>query len=736
MKYGMYYSLKTAVILLIICLAESAYGQSMLTRDADGGTTVRATRIQEPLELDGRLDESWYKTIPPLDDFIQQEPREGEPATEKTEAWIFFDDENIYFAARNWDSQPERMVMNEMRHDSANLIQNEHMSIIIDTFHDRRNGVIFLVNALGGMLEESFVDERNPNRDWNTVWDVKAARFENGWIFEAAIPFKSLRYRPGTGQTWGVNLNRIIRWKNERTYLAPLPASFGIHRVSVAATLVGLETPPPAKNLEIKPYAIAGTTTALTANPIIRNDGDADAGLDLKYGLTRGLTADFTLNTDFAQVEEDEQQVNLTRFSLFFPEKREFFLEGQGIFNFGGRAVTGAGNDTPILFFSRQIGLSRGREVPIIAGSRLTGRAGAYTLGLLNIQTDDNVDANARATNFTTLRVRRDVLRRSNVGALFTRRSVSTKAEGSNEAYGIDGLFSLYQNVRINTYIARTRTNGLTGDDLSYRGEFDYNADRYGLQVEHLAVGEHFNPEVGFLRREDFRKSAINLRFSPRPRASRLVRKLYYTGGLTYITNGEGQLESRLATAGFRTDFQNGDQFSTDYNGNYELLEQPFPIATGVVVPSGGYSFNSIQSSYTFGPQQKLPGTVSISAGSFYTGHQTAASYRGRVNLIRRLTVEPAVSVNWVDLDEGRFTTKLVSTRATVPLTPRSFISALIQYNSSVNAFSSSIRFRWEYQPGSELFVVYSEGRNTSSIGFPQLESRGFIVKINRLFRL
>ena len=730
----MYYFLTAA--LLLLCWPTSSRSQAMLTRDEEGRTTVRATRIDQPLEVDGRLEESWYHTIPSLDQFIQQEPSVGEPTTEKTEAWIFFDDENIYFAARNWDSQPQRMVMNELRHDSANLIQNEHMSIIIDTFHDRRNGVIFLVNALGGMLEESFVDERNPNRDWNTVWNAQAGRFENGWTFEVAIPFKSLRYRPGTGQTWGVNLNRIIRWKNERTYLAPLPASFGIHRVSVAATLAGLETPPPAKNLEIKPYAIAGITTALAANPVIRNDGDGDAGLDVKYGVTRGLTADFTLNTDFAQVEEDEQQVNLTRFSLFFPEKREFFLEGQGIFNFGGRAATGAGNDTPILFFSRQIGLSSGREVPLIAGSRLTGRAGAYTLGLLNIQTDDLPAANARATNFTAMRVRRDVLQRSNVGAMFTRRSKSTRAEGPNDAYGIDGLFSFYQNVRVNTYLARTRTTGFSGDDWSYRGEFDYNADRYGFQAEHLSVGEDFNPEIGFLRREDFRKSALNLRFSPRPGPAGPVRKFYYTAGINYITNGTGRLESRLATAGFRADFQSGDQFSTDYNRTYELLEQPFLIATGVTVPTGGYSFQAVAANYTFGPQRKVSGTVSIAGGSFYTGHQTAASYRGRVNVIRRLTVEPAVSVNWVDLDEGEFTTKLASMRATVPLTPRSFISALLQYNSSMNAFSNSIRFRWEYQPGSELFVVYSEGRNTSGVGFPQLESRGFIVKINRLLRL
>jgi hypothetical protein len=315
------------------------------------------------------------------------------------------------------------------------------------------------------------------------------------------------------------------------------------------------------------------------------------------------------------------------------------------------------------------------------------------------------------------------------------RRSKSTKAEGPNDTYGVDGLFSFYQNVRVNTYVARTRTRGLTGDDWSYRGEFDYNADRYGFQAEHLSVGEDFNPETGFLRREDFRKNSVNLRFSPRP-ASGAVRKFYYTAGLNYITNGAGRPESRSAAAGVRADFQNGDQFSTDYSRTYELLEQPFPIASGVTVPGGGYSFQSAGASYTFGPQRRIPGAASISAGSFYTGHQTAASWRGRVNLLRRLTMEPAVSVNWVDLAEGRFTTKLASMRATVPLTPRSFVSALVQYNSSVHAFSSSLRFRWEYQPGSELFVVYSEGRNTSGIGYPELESRGFIVKINRLFRL
>jgi hypothetical protein len=438
---------------------------------------------------------------------VQSEPLEREPASEPTEAWILFDDENLYIAARCYDSHPDEMVVNELRHDSSNLIQNEHLAITLDTFHDKRNGMLFIVNALGGMLEEAFFDERNPNRDWNTVWNAKTGRFEEGWSVEIAIPFKSLRYRPGIGNLWGIQMNRIIKHKNERTWLSLQSRSMGQgpFRVSVAATIVGLETPALSKNLEVKPYVIAGLTTDRIAQPAIKNDGDGDAGLDVKYGVTGNLTADFTINTDFAQVEEDEQQVNLTRFNLFFPEKREFFLEGQGIFNFGGSAASGSG-DQPILFFSRQIGFSQGRPVSILGGGRLTGRVGAFNLGLVNIQTDDDPRARAAATNFTAVRVRRDVLQRSAVGALFTNRSASTRGPGSNQTFGIDGIFQLYQNVRIDAYVARTQTPGLAGDALSYRGWFDYNTDRYrgGPQgpVRRRAGAQRRQPRVPSRRRE------------------------------------------------------------------------------------------------------------------------------------------------------------------------------------------------------------------------------------------
>jgi hypothetical protein len=700
------------------------------------GVVVHATRIASPITLDGRLDDGVYRDVPSIGDFVQQEPLENAPASERSEAWVLFDATTLYVSVRNWDSQPHRMVMNELRRDSSNLIQNEQITLTLDPLGDKRNGVLFLVNALGGMLDETFFDERNPSRDWNAAWNARTAVLEDGWSLEIAIPFRALRYVPGEGHPWGIQINRQIRHKNERTWLAPVPRSFGaqaVFRVSAAARLEGLVTPPLAKNLELKPYVIGGITTDRVARPAVVNDLTRNVGLDVKYGVTRSLTGDVTVNTDFAQVEDDEQQVNLTRFNLLFPEKREFFLEGQGIFNFGGRSVTGA-SDTPILFFSRQIGLSQGRPVPIVAGGRLTGRAGAFNLGAVNIQTDDQASVGAVPTNFTALRVRRDVLRRSTVGALFTGRSHAIGSSGANTTVGVDGVFSLFDNVRIDSYVAKTGTSGRSGDDLSYRGAFNYNADRYGLDLEHLAVGRNFNPEVGFVRRLDFRKTGAGVRFSPRPRQARTVRKYYYEAGLDYYATGTGRLESRTAWLAHRIELQNSDRFNVEYNHNYDRPVLPFRIAPGVTIPLGAYSWQTGLVSYQLGTQRRVNGTFSALKGSFYDGDQTTLSYRGRLALATHLSVEPQVSVNRVSLPAGRFTATLVGSRVTAPFTPRMYLSALLQYNSTTRTANTNVRFRWEYEPRSELFVVYSEGRNTTLVSAPAVETRGFVVKVTKLF--
>ena len=728
-----------------------------IARDAAGRATVRAVLLDEPLQVDGELNEAIYDTVPPVSDFIQQLPDVGEPATERTDTWIFYDAQNVYVAARNWDSAPEsQWVANEMQRDSFQLINNDSFSVGFDTFYDRRNGFIFMVNPIGGIFDFQITDEGNPNTDWNPVWDVQTGRFDGGWTVEMEIPFKSIRFRPGTSQIWGLQIGRNVRWKNEWTYLTPVPISGGpgMFRLSAAGTLTGVEVPEGNRTFEIKPYGIGSMATDVNAVPLVSNAGDGDFGLDVKYGVTQNLTADFTYNTDFAQVEVDEQQVNLTRFSLFFPEKREFFLEGRGIFDFGrgvtfggmtgpgggGRPGGGGffgGGYAPTIFFSRRIGLDGGQTVPILGGGRLTGKVGNFSVGALNIQTDDVAGTSAASTNFTVVRLKRDILRRSRIGGIFTGRSVSTEGDGSNAAFGLDAAFAFYDNVNFNGYYARTRTPGLEGDDESYQAAFTYNGDRYALGVDHLLVGDNFNPEIGFLRRDDFRRTFVQAQFSPRPASIDAVRQFTWGGSLEYILNGAGQLESRVAQTSFGTEFENSDRFSVDLQRRYELLVEPFDISSDVSIPVGGHGFQDYYASYSMGAQRKISGTFSLQRGEFFDGDITAIGYsRGRIEITPQMSIEPSISVNRIALPGGRFTTKLATTRFTYTFTPRMFFSGLLQYNSSRDVLSTNLRLRWEYQPGSELFVVYNDQRDTGlGRSFPMLDNRAFIVKFTRLFR-
>ena len=719
---------------------------AVINRDASGRATVRAVRLMSPLSTDGRLDEPVYATVPPMSGFIQVEPVEGAPATEETDVWVFYDDDQIHITVRCWDSQPEsEWVLNEMRRDNNSAFDSENIAFLLDTFYDRRNGMFFLINAIGGRIDAQVTNERNYNPDWNPVWDLATGRFDGGWTVEASLPFKSLRYRPGQAQVWGLQVRRFVRWKNEYSYLTPIPAGVGLlgtFQSSLAATLVDLEAPESTRTLELKPYAIADLVTDRTAKEPIVNSLGGDGGLDVKLGVTRNLTADITVNTDFAQVEADEQQVNLTRFSLFFPEKRDFFLENQGLFAFGGAGtdVFGGGGNTPILFYSREIGLDQGYEVPLDAGARLTGRVGRFSIGAMGARTDKSPVSNLPDTMFTVLRLRRDVLRRSSIGVIYTGRSASKSGPGRNEVFGADGTFSFYDNLTINSYWARSRTPGLEAwqrdDETSYRAKLDYAGDRYGVQVERLVVGDDFNPEVGFLLRDEFERSFGMFRFSPRPAGIAAIRKLTWQGQLDYITTREDVLETRQAQGHFGIEFENSDRFEATFTRSYEFLDEPFPIAPGVTIPVGGYSFQDAEVAFDFGPQRILGGRVSAQHGSFYGGEKSTLGLgRARLKVTPKLSIEPGVSFNWITLPAGSFSTELVTTRTTYTVTPRMFIGALVQYNSSNNSLGANIRLRWEYQPGSELFVVFNEQRDTLTPRYPELQNRGIVVKINRLLR-
>jgi uncharacterized protein DUF5916 len=715
--------------------AVSVFGQ---TADRQQPVIIHAVRIDQPLRIDGKLDEETYNVVQPITAFVQQLPNPGAPATERTEAWVLFDNENIYISCRCWTQRPDRIVANDVRRDSANITSHDHFAVGFDTLYDGRNGYQFSISAAGGMRDGLITDEVF-SADWNGVWDGKATRFEGGWIAEYAIPFKTLRYAPGREQKWHLQFRRLVTAKSEWTNLTPLNPNWGVsgwNRFSLAATLVDLEAPPEGHNFEVKPYAIARVTTDHTVRSKIDNDFEPDGGFDLKYGLTKSLTADFTYNTDFAQVEADEQQVNLTRFALSFPEKREFFLEGQGTFLFG----TGGGGDVggsmvPAIFYSRRIGLAGSREVPVIAGGRLNGKAGPWSLGALSIETGANDAAKVDRTNFTVLRLRRNIFRRSNVGGLYTRRSLSTIASGANDVWGIDANFAFRTNVYLSGYVAKSRTEGRDGDDLSYRAQFNYTHDRYGISFDRLAVQPNFNPEIGLLRRQNFRRNFAGARFSPRTVDNPIVRKWTYEASIDYITDNYNTLETRDANLDFRVDLHNSDSFAMNYEREYELLTQPFQISRFARIPAGGYQFHNFKVSYDAGAQHRLSGTTTFATGTFYDGEKKTASFRGRMKVAPQLSLEPNLSFNWIDLHGGSFTDRLAGARAIYTMTPRMFIAALVQYSSSNSSLSTNLRFRWEYRPGSELFVVYSEGRSTLPPHGTDLDSRGLAIKINRLFR-
>jgi hypothetical protein len=734
----------------------------VVSRSVSGRTIVRATRLMTPLRVDGRLDEEVYATVKSVSGLIQSVPNQGQPSTELTEAWIMFDDDFFYLAGRMHESvPPNQWVANELRRDTSQLRNNDLFGVLLDTFNDKRNGFHFYVNPLGGFADQIITDEGNPNADWNPVWQVRTARFDGGWTAEFAIPFKSIRYDAGSNQTWGIQLRRSIRRKNEWTHLTALPpiggGSNSIFRVSAAATLVGLDLPATNARVELKPYVIGRATTAVTTpngERQFENDLAGDYGLDAKYGVTANLNADITMRTDFAQVEVDEQQVNLTRFSIQFPEKRDFFLEGRGIYDFG-RTAGGPGNgnatpvnQTPTLFYSRRIGLNtvRGQQViiPIDVGGRLTGKVGDWSVGLLNLETRAEAASNSPKTNFTVGRLKRDILKRSYVGAMVTNRSESFAVPGgSNLAYGADAFFSLFQDVTLVGYWARSMTEGREEDRDSYQARAEYAADRWGAKLEYLKVGDNFDPEIGFVRRRNVGRTFSTFRFSPRTSGRKRVRRYNMEGTFEYLRNGVGQTESRQESARFSAEFQSSDVFQAQLHRSYELLVNPFNVFPGVSIPRGDYTFSDANVSYQFGQQRRMSGTASFQVGHYYNGDITAVGFSGgRIAILKQWSAEPSLSLNRVTgVEDGGasprdFTSTVVRLRSDYGFTARMFASSLVQWNSADNVLSSNFRFRWEYKLGSELFVVYTDERDSlNRTGYPDLKNRAFVVKFNRFVR-
>ena len=554
---------------------------------------LSAKRATGPISIDGDLGEPDWQSAPVATHFIQNEPKEGEPATYDTEVRFLYDDANLYFGVVAHDAEPAKIIVNDLTRD-FNTRSGDIFGLVLDTFHDERNGFMFETNPAGAMFDAQFVNEgREFNQNWDGVWYVKSQVTDAGWVTEMAIPLKTVRFQHLDPQTWGVNFVRRTRRLNEDSYWAPLPRIHRFTRLSLAGTIEDLEGLSPRRDIKVTPYGKADVTDAAD----LSTEGDVDGGLDAKIGVSTGLRLDLTLNTDFSEVEADVQQINLTRFNLFFPEKRDFFLENSGIFRFGPpqdqrlsnfqasfgsagassnlRGGQSRGEDL-LFFFSRRIGLSdEGQPIPVIGGGRLTGRVGSFDVGFLNIQTGDAPDLassgfSANGDNFTVARVRRNVFASSDVGVIFLNRE-NMETDHYNRGLGLDANFRLSPEMDLTGYMAKTQTAGLDGDDLAGRVEWSYEGNLLQLKAAGSTLQDNFNPEMGFAPRIGVKRGSGFLGYHYRPSWwMGFLREINPHFELEYFTDQENVVVSRYFNSHFALNFQNGGLLEFGFNTNLE----------------------------------------------------------------------------------------------------------------------------------------------------------------------
>jgi Domain of unknown function (DUF5916)/Carbohydrate family 9 binding domain-like len=688
-----------------------------------------AVRATGPIVVDGVIEESAWTDAPVATGFLQSEPHEGEPASEETEARVLYDDEHLYIGAFIHEADAHEILVAELKKD-FDIQGSDVFEVVLDTFHDERNGYLFAVNAMGARWDAQMVNEgRDVNGNWDGVWSAQTRIVRGGWTVEIAIPFRTLRFPAAGPGSWGINFLRRIRHKNEDTFWAPIPRIHQITRVSLAGTLDGLQAVRPGRDFRLKPYALGSANRGTEAT----RTGDMQAGLDAKWGVTTGLTWDFTVNTDFSQVEADEQQVNLTRFNLFFPEKRDFFLENSGVFQFGpgdqrgmllgGGGGGGGGGRTNsladnVLFFSRQIGLSSdGDPLPILGGTRLTGHAGQYSIGAMNIQ--QRARGEFAATNFTAVRLRRNVLANSDVGAMMLNKAAAGGAY--NRFAGADANFRFFSNFNVNAYAGKTFSPasvvGTTGSDTIWRGGFAYRGRLVDGRASYSSLGQRFNDELGFIPRTgiDRLDAAYGMHFRPKA-VSGWLREIYPHWQMVNITKpGAGAFDSRFIDYHLPFTLQNSTFVETGVNANVEVLTDDFEInpTRGIIVPPGRYEYNEYFILATTDRGKRLSFNARYGAGPFYDGQKQSSAFGGQVRASARLTAGVNWSRNVVDLQNGAYTTDLIASRVNFSFSTRMFLNALLQYNTDANQLSANVRFNVIHRPLSDVFIVYNDRRDS-----------------------
>lgn len=682
--------------------------------------SATASRASGPVRIDGLLDEATWAQARVIDEFYQQKPMAGLPATERTEVRILFDDEHLYIGAELRDRAGYEPIIPTLQRD-PNTRDGDAFGIMLDPFLDGKTVFSFFFNPGGAVRDiQSADDGRINNAAWDAAIDLRTRTHDEGWTLELAIPWSQLRFDEAReAQVWGLNLLRRIRRKNEDATWAPMDRQWQIYVSSRAGTLEGLNGLRTGRNLSVKPFALASNPSGELQDGV---DNEYDAGVDLKYGITPGMTLDLTVNTDFSQVEVDQEQVNLTRFSLFFAEKREFFLENAGVFQFGDQGTystrTGASNRDFTLFHSRRIGLTaEGTPIPILGGGRVTGTAGPVTLGILNMQT--RREGTSDPENFTVARARAEPAAGLNLGAIFVNRSATGGGLAANRSYGFDAnLQAMNGYLLIQSYLAGTEGTAQDGSpverDLAARLSVGWRDPFWEIFALYRMFDDGFDPGVGFVRRTGIQHGYGTVGVRPRVTWGGLQELNPYVENHYYTDRG-GTLETRLTTAGLDVDFQDGGTASLSVTDRFERVEEAFSVR-GAVVNPGDYDFVENSFSYQTSGARKLSGRLNVGSGGYFGGDRRSLGGNVAGRLSHQVLLSLSASHNRIDLPGQEATTADVyGAKLDVFFSTTLLTSAFVQYNEASEEVVTNLRFRWIHAPLSDVYLVLTERRDTSA---------------------
>ena len=708
LEIGRYLSLLGLVVVFPICVSA-----------APGPTTYQAEayRTFQSIEIDGDFSETDWQQAKPINQFVQTEPDEGRPITESTEVRILYDDKNIYFGFTCSSAHRNNIVANEMRRDADDLRENDNVFILLDTYNDKRNGVFFRINPLGAMQDIALTNSGDSqNRSWDAVWECLSTINDTYWTTEIAIPFSQLRFNRSDPMVWGVNFGRTIRQKKEEATWVPVSRQYGSlskYRTANLGSLVGLAGITPSRRVEFLPYLLPGMSR-IEADE--ETDGVLDYGVDLKYGITSNLTADLTYRTDFAQVEADQEQVNLTRFSLYFPEKRPFFLEGAGLFDFGIPRPSFFSPLPLLLFYSRRIGLEEGYAVPIIGGGKITGKVGPYGIGLLNVLTDDfRTDpsvteeddiVDVSQTNYSVLRVTRDLFSGSSIGAIAINKQDTDRY---NRAGGLDFAYRPNDSIDVRGLWARTYEADVSdkNDAMYFGGTWRNSLLRFN--GTYTFIGQDFNPQVGFVRRQGSRRFRGQMRFTPWPRKFG-VRRIFMGPEVDYILNQDDELETREFSLTNWFQLEQGSWINVEIRRTSEFLDEDFEIRDDVIIPIGDYNLTTFRTMIDTDEGRKISGRFGANYGTFFNGTRRGFDIQANFKPSGRLAFETRYQFNRVELpSEAPFNVNIFGSRIVYSFTTTLFAKLFAQWNSDDEVISANFLLNYIYRPGSDFYLVFNQ---------------------------